>query len=374
MKYTILIVEDSISVLEALRGLLVASGYEVMTAFNGREALDQLPNQKPHLIISDIMMPVMDGREFFKRLRSCSDWNDIPFIFLTARGQGSEVREAKKLGVDDYLVKPFSSEDLLAIVEGKLQRMRGIMQHAYHQKLNYIRDEIVKALSHELKTPLTKIQGYVELIMSKAYADENQLSTFAKEILLGSRRLEEIVEEFITIARFELQANRDIDMTDVGTVDVTDLAHHAVQKVQSVCERRGVHLNFAEPPEPLFIRVMASEVCEALYHILLNAIKFSEQGSEVNFLILPENSDAVFTIQDFGPGIDSEHLAKIFDKFYQVNRSELEQQGVGLGLTITKIATEKNEGTIQVTSERGEGTTFKLRFPIVQDTDFGMLE
>lgn len=124
MKPILLVVEDNQDVLLNLKILLEYAGYEVITAENGQDALETLSklSKIPDLILSDISMPKMDGYEFFENISEYPSWNTIPFIFLTALGSAKDIRLGKMLGVDDYIVKPFKEEDLLASVAGKIAR------------------------------------------------------------------------------------------------------------------------------------------------------------------------------------------------------------------------------------------------------------
>jgi CheY-like chemotaxis protein len=131
----IMVVDDNPDFLSGVELTLQMEGYRVLTAADGQQALDQLQaaflgkgeegaslNRLPDLILADIMMPVMDGYEFYDRVRSSPYTNHIPFIFLTAKSSDEDIRRGKELGSDDYLAKPFPPEDLLASVKGKLKR------------------------------------------------------------------------------------------------------------------------------------------------------------------------------------------------------------------------------------------------------------
>lgn len=124
----ILIVEDQPSVRACLEQILRMSGYEVLAAGDGEEALAILRAQHVDLILADIMMPNVDGYQLFERLVENPDWVQIPFIYLTARVLESDIRYGKELGVDDYLVKPVGAKDLLAVVRGKLRRAHRVEQ------------------------------------------------------------------------------------------------------------------------------------------------------------------------------------------------------------------------------------------------------
>jgi DNA-binding response OmpR family regulator len=124
----ILVVEDQPAMQRSIQVGLAMSGYRVVVAADGVEALDVLKRQAIDLVLADIAMPRMNGYQLYERLRQDPRWVRIPFIFISARGLDSDVRYGKTMGADDYLVKPFHLEDLLAIVAGRLRRARELMQ------------------------------------------------------------------------------------------------------------------------------------------------------------------------------------------------------------------------------------------------------
>lgn len=126
MNYKILVIEDNPDVLLNIQMALEFNNYEVISANNGKVALESLNKMKklPDLIISDIMMPEMDGYEFFKAITDTDDLGSIPFIFLSAKASPEDIRFGKMLGIDDYITKPFNEDDLLAIISGKINRRK----------------------------------------------------------------------------------------------------------------------------------------------------------------------------------------------------------------------------------------------------------
>ncbi|MFX0152697.1 MAG: PleD family two-component system response regulator [Candidatus Hodarchaeota archaeon] len=126
MKPVILVVEDHQKILLNIKLMLEFNDYEPITASNGKKALEVLSKLEvpPDVIISDIMMPEMNGYDFFSEVSKNSEWYDIPFIFLTAKSDPDDVRLGKMLGVDDYITKPFEKEDLLASIAGKLAKKK----------------------------------------------------------------------------------------------------------------------------------------------------------------------------------------------------------------------------------------------------------
>jgi DNA-binding response OmpR family regulator len=125
---TILVVDDQQRLVDNIALLLEMSGYDVLTAGDGVEALEIMNRNAVHLIIADIAMPRMNGYQLYEIVRENKKWGLIPFVFLTARKMNSDIRYGKQLGVDDYLVKPIEPEDLLVVVKGKLRRSRELHQ------------------------------------------------------------------------------------------------------------------------------------------------------------------------------------------------------------------------------------------------------
>jgi CheY-like chemotaxis protein len=200
---TILLVEDDVALLEGMGDTLEMMGYQTIKATNGREGLERLAQVRPDLIISDIMMPEMDGYEFHKAVSSMSDTATIPFIFLTAKSDQADVRKGLREGVDAYLTKPFDLEDLLLHVQNKLDRFATIRNQTMAQ-LDELQRQIVTMFSHELRTPLTYIQGYTDLMADSSVATSpEEMTMFLQGIQAGSRRLNRLVESLLILVQLD---------------------------------------------------------------------------------------------------------------------------------------------------------------------------
>ena len=171
---TILIVEDNPILREGLQEMLELDGFVVITAANGQQALEEMAEHKPDLILSDIAMPVMDGHVFFHRVRERSEWVSIPFVFLTARGEREDVLTGKDMGAEDYLVKPVTREDLVTVVNSRLERSHQLhvvqLQQAYETSLTVLANAI------EVRDQYTR--GHVERVMGYAFAIAENLKDF----------------------------------------------------------------------------------------------------------------------------------------------------------------------------------------------------
>ncbi|MFX1513899.1 MAG: response regulator transcription factor [Promethearchaeota archaeon] len=158
----ILLVDDNPDILENLKLALEFNRYRVITAENGKVALELLSNLEipPDIVISDIMMPKMDGYEFFQEVSENSDWNHIPFFFLTARSAQSDIRFGKLLGVDDYITKPVNIDDLLARISGTLSRRKKMK--ILSTKIN----RLFSSLKSEFKPSISETErGKVQFFM-----------------------------------------------------------------------------------------------------------------------------------------------------------------------------------------------------------------
>lgn len=174
----ILLVEDSDVLRQGLKSLLEQEGYDVVTGGNGKEALDQMEVVTPDLILADILMPEMDGYELFEAVRSRPKWISIPFIFLTARRERKHILAGKRLGAEDYLLKPISPEDLLTAIRSRLGRSQQLLLAQLHE--SYEASLIMLANAIEVRDPYTR--GHVERVMNYAQSIAEYLGWSSTEI------------------------------------------------------------------------------------------------------------------------------------------------------------------------------------------------
>ena len=175
---TLLVVEDNLALREGLGEMLGLEGFSVITAANGRDALDKLNGFTPDLILSDISMPEMDGYSFFKAVRERAEWVAIPFLFLTARGEREDILVGKDLGADDYLIKPLTRDELVTAVRARLARSRQVrvaqLQQAYEASLTVLSNAI------EVRDQYTR--DHVDRVMSYALVLAEELGWQGKQL------------------------------------------------------------------------------------------------------------------------------------------------------------------------------------------------
>jgi two-component system sensor histidine kinase/response regulator len=364
MAERILIVEDDVAMSSGIRDVLEMNGYRVQLAENGVEGLKTLELFRPDLIISDVMMPEMDGFEFLEQVRRHPRWAAMPFIFLTAKGQRPDIRTGKQLGADDYLVKSVDLEDLLVVVRAKLDRALTIQQQS-RREMDDLKRNLLSMLSHEFRTPLTYITGYVDLIQEGEWSAED-LQKFLARIKGGSNRLNRLVEDFLLLVRFETNDARQAYLMDKGsfnnwaslTARVFDLLHEAA------AARQVTLLREIEPDLPP-VEVHEGYLEDAVMRLVDNGIKFSKHsGGHVWIEVAVDGERVRCTVKDDGVGIPADEMEKMFDRFHQINRQRNEQQGAGIGLAIVKNIVDLHRGEVACTSTEGVGSEFTFWLPL----------
>jgi len=362
----ILIVEDDEALLVGLRDILEFAGFHVTTASNGLEGLTELEKGAPHLILSDINMPKMDGYGFYEAVRARPDWVSIPFIFLTAKGDKTDIRRGKQLGADDYLVKPFDEEDLLVAIRAKLDR-HAQLDAAQNRQVTELKRTILTTLNHEFRTPLTYITSYTELLHN---ADPEMGADEFKKMLhgieAGSERLRKLVEDFIFLV--ELQsgaARRTYERRRVVTSDLPMLLRDVLKKFDEIAAERQVGLIPDFPERLPALLADRDYLTNALKRLVDNGIKFSKkQGGKVTLSAQAAGGRIIIQVKDEGLGIRAEALRQLFNIFHQIDRAKLEQQGSGSGLAIAREIVTMHGGALTVESEYGVGSTFTIELPV----------
>ncbi len=370
----ILIVEDDLSLQEGIRDLLEIGdvGYETVVhiADNGHAGLQKLEKITPDLIISDIMMPQMDGYTFLNAVRADERWVHIPFIFLTAKGNKKDIRQGRLSGAELYITKPFNSEELMDLVESQLRRSLQL-QAVRNQNMSKLKRSILQLINHEFRTPLTYVTAYYDMLYESlsVYDDVQHMEDYLKGIQSGCDRLIDLVEDLILVMDVRLgEMRRFYDKKAVEISSIQLLIKDAVSKLEAEAQKFNIPIELQLASLSPVIGV-AEQIETAVYHLVENAIKFSvykiRNGEEASVTITAEEVDShiYIHIKDEGIGIPTSQQEAIFEVFYQYNRDYYEQQGSGAGLVIAKGIAEAHNGQILLQSEEGKGSDFTLVLP-----------
>lgn len=234
------------------------------------------------------------------------------------------------------------------------------------RRLESVRRDFVANVSHELRTPITSIRGYVETLLDGALDDRDDALKFLDTVLRQAERLNEIIEDLMVLSRIEQEADNGLIDRERGSLCV--VLDVAIETCEHSAREKNVTI-LLECPEGIELEINATLIEQALVNLLVNAIKYSREDSEVRVVAekaLEENREVVkIHVIDSGIGIASNHLPRLFERFYRSDKARSRKDGgTGLGLAIVKHIVLAHNGRIDVTSELGLGSTFTITLPL----------
>lgn len=364
MTKKILVVEDDDLIRKQIVFILQELGnYQAFDAKNGSEALRIALDEIPDLILSDIMMPVMDGYELLNSLREEEATATIPFIFMSAKVDKIDIRSGMNLGADDYLTKPFDPDELLKAIDTRISKLENFEKQANY-KLEELRTNISFSLPHELLTPLTGIMGFGEMLKN---ADEEtnlkEINEMGRLIYDSGKRLQHLIENFLLYSRLESTSFSYLDLqlalnNYIENADM-NIAALAVDMAEQFNRQNDFEISFCS----MNLHISNDYLSKLFYELIYNSIQFSEIGSKIQLSSIRENMFYKICLADHGIGMTRDQIKSI-GAYMQFNRKQFEQQGQGLGLAIAFKIVDIHGGKIEIESELNIGTKVYVYFPI----------
>ncbi|HET9914150.1 MAG TPA: hybrid sensor histidine kinase/response regulator [Anaerolineales bacterium] len=337
---TILIIDDEPALLLGLAAKIKRQGYQVVTASNGSEGMQKAREVSPDLILSDVMMPPPNGFELRRLMGQDPQLASIPFIFLTARNGVEDRVSGIRDGADDYITKPFVTDELFARIEAVLRRVkvaqdrgREEAREQAQQDMEKLKREILQNFHHEMRTPLSNIIMPLELVVNNKFEDPQEQVQFLRAALSSVDRLESLVTDFILLTNIDHgdlnRIRQRIDLNDHILLPLQKrLARYKTKELEFVHEIKG-HGEITAPRR---------EFIHALVHLLDNAFKFSPDSGRVKLTLeTGTGGGAVILVEDQGPGIPVDLREKVFERYYQISQGDSrEHDGLGVGLFIAR--------------------------------------
>lgn len=375
----LLIVDDDPFVLDMLSSILAATGYNIQTAENGKEAFLILQEQPDiGLVISDMNMEEMSGLELIRQIRDTGA--DLPIIILTVNENVTIAIEALKSGASDYLLKDENIAETIPVAVERvmdkylLQQRNEQLRQALETKnreleksntelaeLNILKNKFLGMAAHDIRNPLTSIRGFTELFLSGEFgllSDEQK--EFIAIIHQTSGEMLALLNDLLDISVIE-SGKLKLDCRDESLADLL-LTRLRLSRVMARKKNIQIKADLEDVPP---IPCDASRIGQVIDNLLSNAIKYSPPGSTV-FVSLKNNGDLVeLSVRDCGPGIADEEKEYLFNTYQRLSAKPTGgETSTGLGLAIVKKIIDAHRGDLEVQSSPGSGSSFIFRLPV----------
>ncbi len=257
----------------------------------------------------------------------------------------------------------YQYDEMNVIADTTLQMSKAVkesMDRIEFEKL--VRQEFFSNASHELKTPLTSIHGYIELLQNNMATDENMKKEFLSRIKMEADNMTNLINDILMISRLETKEAQVV----MSEVRISPLLQEVCRTLEPLAQKCQVSIQ--TNCKPLSVTANMQQLRELFNNLITNAIKYNKPGGKVEITITSEAKEMVITIADTGVGIAEEDIQRIFERFYRVQKGRSKRVGgTGLGLSIVKHIVNYYDGSIKVESKLGEGSKFTIHLPIKQD-------
>jgi signal transduction histidine kinase len=384
MAERVLVVDDEASVCQILRRKLQREGYDVTAVGSAERAVEEIEEREFDLVLTDVRMKEMDGIGLTRHIKTRRP--DTEVILVTAVVDMESAVAALRFGAYDYITKPFNLEEIAIGAKSALEHRRLVLENREYQQelerkvaertrqleekndtLRHIQGQIshmeklssigvlAASVSHEVNSPLAAIIGFSELILDRQDIDE-EIRKFTGLIHQEGEKIRRLTQQLLDLSRQGKSEKEPYDLNDVVN-EVLEVADHHLSRFQGVEIETHIH------PEPLRCRFDRGKVQQVLMNLILNAAQAMPSGGKLTIRTsagIGEGGQegAGFSIQDTGEGVPKDIQERIFDPFFTTKDG-----GTGLGLKICADIVASHEGTMDLESEPGLGTTFRVWLP-----------
>lgn len=366
---SILIVDDEEALQTSLVTAFALEGYRAAGAGSGREALQRLQQNSWDALLVDLRMPDIDGIQLMERVRESAP--DTLVILMTGGGTVETAVRALKGGAYDYILKPFTLAEIFHIVKRGLEQQRLKLENVQLSELNrrlreldQIKTNLLSAVTHEFRTPLTVMSGWLDLLLGDHFG---QLSGKQRESLTavrtGTVRLGRLISNllvFVESDRSQLAGKRlPLNLGDVLRDILTELSPE--------CEERQVSARVESAPELPSLLGDGEYLRVLFFNLVENAIKFNEPGGEVVIRARLDESSFLVSVTNARGEIPAERIPRLLEPFTQGDMSASRAaSGLGLGLAVARLIADAHGGRMAIESGQGRGTTVHVRLPLTR--------
>ncbi|MEE4260919.1 MAG: hybrid sensor histidine kinase/response regulator [Bacteroidales bacterium] len=335
--------------------------FDVIEAATGEEALELIHATTPDIILLDNKLPGIQGIEVLEEINKQK--LDTAVMMITSYASLDIAVKATNFGAYNFVPKPFTPQELKSAIENIskhlfLKRMTRQMNKEGKQ----IRFQFLSVLSHELKSPLNAIEGYLKIMEERQVG--NNLDDYQAMIdrsLIRIKGMRNLIMDLLDLTKLESGKKS----RELKKVDICELARIAMDTIDPLAIQRNVKLHF-DADSDIILTADPDEIEIILNNLLSNAVKYNKEGGKVDLNIRKRKDEVVFKVKDTGIGISEENKEKLFKEFSRIkNEQTRDITGSGLGLSITKRMVEQYHGHIEVESTPESGSTFTVTIPMM---------
>lgn len=329
---------------------------DLYQASTGEEGLEMIDRKRPHVLLLDNKLPGMSGIDVLDAL-SVDDGDIVP-IMITAYASIEIAVKATKFGAYDFLPKPFTPDELRTVVQ-KAANHAALTQHAkeFAEERKQVRFQFISVLSHELKSPINAVEGYLKIIRERSAGDDPEVyEHMLDRCLTRIEYMKKLIADLLDMTRIESGQRK----REISPVRISEIAKTAIDSIQPDAEEKGIEIDLEVEDERPFT-ADGSEIEIVLNNLISNAVKYNKENGRVSVRIAFEEEQVRIAVSDTGIGLTEEEREKLFKDFVRIKKSETKNiLGSGLGLSIVKKIVDSYHGTVSVESKPAEGSTFTV--------------
>ncbi|MFO7891841.1 MAG: response regulator [bacterium] len=354
----ILIIDDDESMRDSCSQVLRKSGYFIETAENGEKGLSMTKELNPDLILLDLKMPGMSGTEVLKRLKEFD--SRIIIIIITGYATVESAVDSMKQGVYEYLPKPFTPKELRKIVQHGLLRRKCLMEaDRLRNEKEKMRKNFVSLVSHELRSPLSAVQQNLMTITSGMMGEiPDSIMDTLNRLSRRINALTHLINDWLDLSKIE-SGEMAIERKNV---DLRKILLDIINLFEPSAEKQKINLKLEDSKDNYNVLGNIQTLEMLFSNLIHNAIKYNRKDGSVKVVLEKNEKFIKVEVKDTGIGIPEEKLPLIFEQFYRIKDKTL-VEGSGLGLSIVQKIVDLHQGTIDVSSKEGKGTTFMVKLP-----------
>ncbi|HKL67381.1 MAG TPA: ATP-binding protein [Bacteroidales bacterium] len=334
--------------------------YRVIEAETGEEGMEIIDNEVPDIILLDNKLPGISGVEILEYIRK-KDY-DTSVAMITSYASLDVAVRATRDGATDFIPKPFTPQELKSSIENitKQQYLKRITREMKKEGKK-IRYQFLSVLSHELKSPLNAVEGYMNMMRDKQAGDNiNDYTTMIERSIQRLQEMRTLIMDLLDFTKIRLEVKED----KVADIDPVELVQQCVETINPIAIQKDLNINIIKKAD-VIISADREDINIMMNNLLSNAVKYNHNGGEVEVTVDGDGENAIITVRDTGIGISREDQELLFNDFVRIrNKKTRDITGSGLGLSIVKKVADLYGGSIGVDSEPDKGSIFTLRIPV----------